>query len=219
MTLVLLGGLGLMELLLLLVIAIIILCILIALLVYIYENISFPTYSPTWDRSWENAIPDAPTIPAPPPPLDLPENGLEKIDSSVLEKVLALLGTIALTETLKRGPWNVYDLHVSDSSEQFNIYSKGIEPIQKYLSIGDIYKYGITQKPSVKKRYEEALKHPTNTKDIYIYNLIDDDKLSPLEWYLYRYCYAVAHALEVSLIASYQATHGGEFPPANTILN
>ncbi|WP_303813211.1 hypothetical protein [Apibacter mensalis] len=175
------------------------------------------TSSPPIDSAWDDAIP------APPPAFPWPDNGKERIDPKVLSKVEDLLKTIALIEVLTRGPWNVYDLHVTNNYEPFNNYTNdridknGIPKYEVYLPLGDIYKYGRTKKASVRARYEESLKHSTNKKDQYILRLIESGKLAPTEWYLYRYNLAVAKALEVALIQGYKAIHG--FRPAANPIN
>jgi len=177
---------------------------------YIAEWVSTtaPPMTPTVDDTWDDAIP------YPPPAIPWPENGLEKINPQVLDKVKELLKTIALTEALTRGPWNVYDVHVSVAGK-YRDYTRGQGHVIIPLSVGEIYKYGITKKASVLARYAEAMKHANNDKDQYIYGLLNTGLLAPLEWYLFRYNYAVARALENALISGYVALKG-KFPPGNT---
>jgi hypothetical protein len=180
-----------------------------------------PPLTPPIEQTWDEAVPIP--VPAPPPAIPWPKNGKEKIDPKALPKTEDLIETIAKTEALTRGPWSVYDLHVIDNSRRFNNYTSDrvdksgniLKTVQ--LPPLDIYKYGRTQKMSVLARYAESLKHASNKKDQYIYNLMTTGRIAPTEWYLYKYNLAVASALEVSLIQGYKALHG--FRPAANPIN
>lgn len=66
------------------------------------------TASPPSDMAWDDAILAA--FPA----IAWTNNGVERIDPNLLSQLEDLFKTIAHTETLSRGPWNVDDLHVTN---------------------------------------------------------------------------------------------------------
>lgn len=58
------------------------------------------------------------------------------------------------TKTADPGPYNVYDIHVNEAVN-YGDYERGIaDPTHVYLTVGEIYKYGITKFSADLKRYE-----------------------------------------------------------------
>lgn len=213
-------------------IAEIIICILIACVIVLVAWIIYKAIeaiidyvrTPSLEKTWDGAE----SIPYN-PPAPIPFNK-EKIDPRVLDQVLALLATIALTKELTEGDHNVYDVHVINNSEPFNNYApdrrdnNGIRLDYVRLSLLEIYKYGITKENSVKSRFGAAYNpryfdenRRSNRRDRYIYECLKNETLAPTEWYLYHYAKGIAETMEGLLIVGYR-TLNGVLPAGNMIV-
>jgi len=117
------------------------------------------------------------------------------------------------TKPIKRGPFNVYDVHVNIPGN-YGDYLRGIiDPTSVFLAAGEIYKYGITQYASVLRRYQAF--SWTSPKEAMILENLTNGSFGPFEWYAFRIDKGSALAIESALISAYIAIRG-KLPPGNT---
>lgn len=111
--------------------------------------------------------------------------------------------------------WNVYDVHIVVPDE-YREYNFGVGYSDKFLSVGQIYKYGITSFPRVILRYTILYGAFEGDKDKYLMENLASVKMAAKEWYLSKVKKIKAQEKEGQLIDAYRASHLGEYPPGNT---
>lgn len=165
---------------------------------------------------WEWATLRAVTVTIPPPAIDWP---IPKAPAILRNEPIAIsvADTKVKLKTKRREKdiYSVYDIHVGIPAG-YRVYTRGQGYKYKRLSMGEIYKYGLTSFKSVYLRYLIISIAFNIDKDKYILRRLAQLKFFPKEWYLQNVNYDKAHAKEVQLINSYAIRHG-KYPPGNTI--